>query len=130
MKTLYPAVIVFGVSIASLSLGNILLKISMERFSALTGAGVPAMLALERVPQLPLGIGLMILQFFCTITLFKWGWDVSTVIPIMGLSYVAMGILGKWMLGEPVSAMRWFGILLIVLGVFFVARSVAPGKAA
>ena len=46
------------------------------------------------------------------------------LIPIMGLCYVGTAIMGKWMLGEPVNATRRFGIVLIIVGVIFVARSV------
>ena len=70
----------------------------------------------------------MIVQFIGTLTLFKWGWDASVVVPVLGLSYVATAILGKWMLGEPVNAMRWFGIFLIVVGVVCIARSVTQAK--
>jgi len=128
MRPLFHAVIVFAVSIASLSAGNILLKMGMDRFGAQTAAGMPAVQALVKTPQLPLGIVLMIIQFVGTLTLFKWGWDASVVIPIMGLCYVGTAILGKWMLGEPVNAMRWFGIFLIIVGVFFVARSATQTK--
>ena len=128
MRPLFHAVIVFAVSIASLSAGNILLKMGMDRFGALTDSGVPVVQALVKVPQLPIGIVLMTVQFIGTMLLFKWGWDASVVIPIMGLCYVGTAILGKWMLGEPVNAMRWFGILLIIVGVFFVARSAAQAK--
>jgi uncharacterized membrane protein len=58
--------------------------------------------------------------------LLKWGWDASVLIPIMGLCYVGTPIMGKWMLGEPVNATRWFGIVLIIVGVIFVTRSVTP----
>lgn len=129
MRPLFHAVVVFAISIASLSAGNILLKMGMDRFGALTASGVPTAQALMKSPQLPLGIVLMIIQFVGTLTLFKWGWDASVVIPIMGLCYVGTAIMGKWMLGEPVNAMRWFGIFLIIVGVFFVARSVTPAKA-
>jgi multidrug transporter EmrE-like cation transporter len=129
MRPLFHAVIVFAVSIASLSAGNILLKMGMDRFGTLTTSGVPTVSALMKSPQLPLGIVLMIIQFIGTLTLFKWGWDASVVIPIMGLCYVGTAIMGKWLLGEPVNAMRWFGIFLIILGVFFVARSVTQAKA-
>jgi multidrug transporter EmrE-like cation transporter len=129
MRPLFHAVVVFAISIASLSAGNIFLKMGMDRFGALTDSGVPVVQALVKVPQLPLGIVLMIIQFVGTLTLFKWGWDASVVIPIMGLCYVGTAIMGKWMLGEPVNAMRWFGIFLIILGVIFVARSVTQAKA-
>jgi drug/metabolite transporter (DMT)-like permease len=129
MKPLFHAVIVFAVSIASLSAGNILLKMGMDRFGELTASGVPAVQALVKVPQLPIGIVLLVVQFLGTMTLFKWGWDASVVIPVFGLSYVGTAILGKWMLDEPVNALRWLGILLIMCGVFLVARSVTPAKA-
>jgi drug/metabolite transporter (DMT)-like permease len=129
MRPLFHAVAVFAVSIASLSAGNILLKMGMDRFGALTGSGVPIAQALVKSPQLPAGIILMTVQFVGTLTLFKWGWDVSVVIPVMGLCYVGTAILGKWLLGEPVNATRWLGIFLIVLGVVFIARSVTQAKA-
>jgi multidrug transporter EmrE-like cation transporter len=128
MRPLFHAVIVFAVSIASLSAGNILLKMGMDRFGALTDSGVPVMQALVKVPQLPIGIVLMTVQFIGTLTLFKWGWDASVVIPIMGLCYVGTAIMGKWVLGEPVNALRWFGIFLIILGVVFIAHSVTQAK--
>ncbi|MDD5139073.1 MAG: hypothetical protein PHY43_02300 [Verrucomicrobiales bacterium] len=129
MRPLFHTVVVFAISIASLSAGNILLKMGMDRFGALTTSGVPTVQALVKVPQLPIGIVLMTVQFIGTMLLFKWGWDASVVIPIMGLCYVGTAILGKWMLGEPVNATRWFGIFLIILGVIFVARSVTQAKA-
>src|SRR6267378_2758756 len=128
MRSLFHAIVVFAISIASLSAGSILLKMGMDRFGALTTSGVPAVQALVKTPQLPLGIVLMVVQFLGTMLLFKWGWDASVVIPIMGLCYVGTAILGKWMLAEPVNSMRWFGIFLIILGVFFVARSATQAK--
>ena len=128
MKNTTYAVLLFAVAIASLSLGNILLKQGTNRYDALTAAGLPAARALWNTPQITAGVLLMIIQFGCTLTLFKWGWDASVVIPVLGLSYIAMAVLGKWMLGEPVNAMRWLGIFLITLGVFFVARSGAAEK--
>jgi len=128
MRPLFHAVLVFALSIASLSAGNILLKMGMDRFGALTASGVPTVQALIQAPQLPAGIVLMTVQFIGTLLLFKWGWDASVVVPIMGLCYVGTAILGKWMLGEPVNNLRWFGIFLIVHGVLCVSRSVTPAK--
>jgi drug/metabolite transporter (DMT)-like permease len=128
MRPLFHAVAVFAVSIASLSAGNILLKVGMDNFGKYTASGIPALQALVKAPQLPIGIVLMSVQFIGTLTLFKWGWDASVVVPLMGLSYVVTAIMGKWMLGEPVNSLRWLGIFLITLGVFFVARSVTQAK--
>jgi len=128
MKNLTSAVFVFALSIASLSFGNILLKLGMTRYDTLTATGLPAARALWNTPQITAGVLLMFVQFGCTMTLFRWGWDVSVVLPVMGLCYAAMAFLGRWMLDEPVNAMRWFGIILIMAGVFFVARSGVAGR--
>jgi drug/metabolite transporter (DMT)-like permease len=128
MKNLTSTMFVFAISIASLSFGNILLKLGMTRYDTLTAAGTPVARAIWNTPQITAGVLLMFIQFGCTMTLFKWGWDVSVVLPVMGLCYVVMAFLGKWMLAEPVNATRWFGIILIMAGVFFVARSGVPGK--
>lgn len=128
MRPLFHSVAVFAICIASLSAGNILLKMGMDRFGSLTASGIPSVQAWLQSPQLALGMALMMIQFVGTLALFKWGWDASVVIPVMGLCYVGMAILGKWVLGEPVNAMRWLGILLIISGVFFVARSAAQAK--
>jgi len=50
------------------------------------------------------------------------GWDASVVIRSWAC-LMSHGHHGKWLLGEPVNAMRWLGIFLIILGVFFIARS-------
>jgi len=128
MKNLTPAIFIFAVSIASLSFGNILLKLGMTRYDILTTAGMPAVRAIWNTPQIITGVLLMFVQFGCTMTLFRWGWDVSVVLPVMGLCYAAMALLGKWMLDESVNGSRWFGIILIIAGVFFVARSGVAGK--
>jgi drug/metabolite transporter (DMT)-like permease len=127
-EAFFQAVVVFAVSIASLSAGNILLKLGMDHYGALTSSGISGLQAMLKEPQLPLGVLLMTVQFIGTLTLFKWGWDATVVVPVMGLSYVGTAILGKWMLGEPVNAMRWSGIVLVILGVIFIARSVTQAK--
>ena len=128
MKNFTASVILFAVAIVSLSYGNILLKLGMDRYGALTAAGLTAGQALGKAPQLIGGVTLMLVQFICTLILFKWGWEASVVIPVLGLCYLVMAVLARWMLGEPVNATRWFGISLIVLGVFFVARSATTVK--
>ena len=49
--------------------------------------------------------------------------DISFVQPILALTYVFTPILGIFILRENVPAMRWVGIIVIILGVFIVART-------
>lgn len=128
MKPIIPAVVVFAVSIASLSLGSIFLKMGADRCNMLMASGLSFSQALIKSPMLMAGVALMLLQFGGTMVLFKWGWDVSVVVPMFGLCYVLTAFLAKWMLHEPVGWMRWLGILLIVLGIVCVARSGSPAK--
>ena len=128
MNHLFLAVILFAIGIACLAFGNSLLKLGMVHYGRQTAAGATFFQALMKAPQLPLGVFLLTVEFIVTLILFKWGWDASVVIPIMGLSYVLNAVIGKWMLGEPVHAVRWVGIFLIVVGVAFVVQSVSPAK--
>lgn len=128
MKFIVPSIFVFAACIGSLALGNVLLKMGTHRMGELTAAGLPAWRAFLKTPELPIGALLMVVQFAGTMVLFSWGWDASVVIPTLGLCYVVIAFLGKWLLHEPVGPLRWVGILFIIVGVFFVARSAATTK--
>jgi len=43
--------------------------------------------------------------------------------PALSLTYVVSAILAVLVLNEPVSLLRWMGILVIIAGVMIVARS-------
>lgn len=49
--------------------------------------------------------------------------DVSIAYPMLSLGYVVNAVAAWWLFGEALSPMRWTGILLILAGVFVVARS-------
>lgn len=51
--------------------------------------------------------------------------DISFVQPILALTYVVTPILAIFLLNEHVKPMRWLGILIIIIGVFIVARTAA-----
>src|SRR5258707_3994034 len=78
-ETFFQAVVVFAVTIASLSAGNILLKLGMDHYGALTSSRIPGLQAMVKEPQLPLCVLLMTMQFIRTLTLFTCGCDASVV---------------------------------------------------
>ena len=49
--------------------------------------------------------------------------EISHIYPFMALSYVLVALFSLWLFSENVTAVRWIGIALICLGVFFVAKS-------
>jgi drug/metabolite transporter (DMT)-like permease len=49
--------------------------------------------------------------------------EVSAAYPILGLSFVLTTLFAKLILGETVSAYRWFGVALITLGATLMAAA-------
>lgn len=66
-----------------------------------------------------LGIGMMAIGFFALLGAFSIA-NVSFVVPVTALSYLAGACGGIFFLGESVSVERWIGIVLVVVGVTLV----------
>jgi len=118
------ALFLFTGSIGSLAVANVLLKVGMDRLAVLQAASGFVWREALTVWELPVGVLLMTLQFVGMLTLFKWGWDASVVVPVFGLNYALTALLSQWFLGESVHGLRWLGIVLVVSGVALIARSV------
>jgi drug/metabolite transporter (DMT)-like permease len=72
-----------------------------------------------RVPWMWLGVGMMALAFFSLLGALSI-YNVSFVVPVTALSYVVGAFGGVVFLRERVGFQRWFGVLLISLGVALV----------
>jgi uncharacterized membrane protein len=49
--------------------------------------------------------------------------ELSKVVPLYSLSYVAIALIGQLFLGEDVTLQRWLGIATIITGVVVLLRS-------
>jgi drug/metabolite transporter (DMT)-like permease len=118
--------IIFAVGIAMGSVGGIFMKI---------GAGQIGRIEINSFGQLvdflfklftnPPSLAGVVLYFGAAVV---WSYlltklELSLVQPILALTYVLTPILAIFLLQEQVSALRWTGILIIVAGVYVVARS-------
>ena len=72
-----------------------------------------------RVPWMWLGVGMMAVAFFALLWALSI-YDVSFVVPVTALSYVAGAIGGVVFLREHVSLQRWLGVSLVAIGVALV----------
>ena len=72
-----------------------------------------------RVPWMWIGVGMMAVAFFALLAALSI-FNVSFVVPVTALSYVAGAFGGATFLGERVSKQRWLGVLLVMLGVTLV----------
>lgn len=73
-------------------------------------------------PWVGLGVVLQASFFFLYLTLLSRA-EVSQVLPMTAFDYIVVALLAQMFLAEPVTAARWTGIGLIVLGVFLVSRT-------
>lgn len=66
-----------------------------------------------------LGVALMTLAFFSLLAVLSFE-NVSFVVPVTALSYVAGALGGMFFLHEKVSNRRWIGIICVCVGVTLV----------
>ncbi|MGA8145104.1 MAG: hypothetical protein WB987_14555 [Candidatus Acidiferrales bacterium] len=66
-----------------------------------------------------LGVALMAVAFFALLAMLSVE-NVSFVVPVTALNYVAGALGARLFLGEHVSARRWTGVLFVCVGVTFV----------
>jgi uncharacterized membrane protein len=78
-------------------------------------------------PWVMLGISLLILWLLSRMALLSWA-DLSYVLPVTSLGYVASAIIGRFFLSEQITPVRWAGTLLIVAGTVLVGVGSPHGK--
>ncbi len=102
--------------IVSNTLGNFALAYGMR--GRIT-ASIPDYLRVIFTPWVMVGISLLILWLLSRMALLSWA-DLSYVLPVTSLGYVANAVMGRFFLGETITAARWAGTLLIVAGTMLV----------
>ena len=70
-----------------------------------------------------LGIALQLAFFVAYLLVLSWA-DYSYVQPVsQSLSYPIIALLGRYVLGESITPLRWAGVAIICCGVFMVGRT-------
>jgi drug/metabolite transporter (DMT)-like permease len=120
-------VVVFG------SAGDVCLKHGMSQVGEITLSNWHELFSAIFHPSVAVGIVLLTLFFVNYLSALSFA-DLTYVLPATSIGYVGMALLAKYFLREEISVYRWLGILLIVLGVGFIARgpalTVEPSPAA
>lgn len=118
--------LIFFVGITTGSFGGILMKMGADRIGSFQINGVAEGFSyILKVLTNPFSFSGLVLYFLAGLI---WSYlllklDISFVQPILALTYVATPILAILFLHEKVEAMRWLGILVIIIGVIIVART-------
>lgn len=102
-------------------LGDSCLSRGMTSMPAISLAHPLSLIAAVFTPWIALGIALLICFFASYLTALSWA-DLTFVLPATAFGYVFIALLARFWLHETISLERWAGILLISLGVGFVAQ--------
>ena len=102
-------------------LGDTLLAIGMKRLGPVSLAHPSPLVHAVATPYVALGITLLIGFFASYLTALSWA-DLTYVLPTTSIGNVVIALLSRFWLHEQISASRWVGILLITIGVGFVAN--------
>lgn len=102
-------------------LGDTCLSRGMTQLPAITLAHPGSLVTAVFTPWIAAGIALLIGFFASYLTALSWA-DLTFVLPATALGNVIVALLSKFWLHEPISLERWAGIVLITVGVGFVAQ--------
>jgi drug/metabolite transporter (DMT)-like permease len=102
-------------------LGDSCLSRGMSKLPAITLAHPASLIAAIFTPWIAVGIVLLIGFFASYLTALSWA-DLTFVLPATGLGNVVIALLSRFWLHEAISPARWAGIVLITVGVGFVAQ--------
>lgn len=116
-------VILFAVIVLAGTGGELCLSHAMKQVGEATSFHpaqiVRVVLRALRQPWMWAGVSMMALAFFALLGALSM-YDVSFVVPVTALSYIAGALGGVVFLHERVSFWRWVGVLLVALGVTLV----------
>ena len=108
------------------STGVVLLKKGMTHIGDMNGVTAGEIFRVCKAgvtnPQILLGVFFEALFFLCLLILMAKS-DISFLWPLTGLSFVFATFAAIWFLDERVSAVRWIGVILIVIGAAFISYS-------
>ncbi len=108
------------------AIGNLLLSLGMRQVGSIASYSPAALVSSSlRAAANPLvlsGVAFLVVFFVAHMVILSWA-DLSYVLPMTSVGYILVAVLSWWWLGEHIDAVRWFGTVLIVLGVGFVGRT-------
>ncbi|MGB9407180.1 MAG: EamA family transporter [Terracidiphilus sp.] len=102
-------------------LGDTFLSRGMTSVPAITLAHPATLITTVFTPWIALGIALLIGFFASYLTALSWA-DLTFVLPATAFGNVIVALLARFWLNEAISLERWAGIVLITVGVGFVAH--------
>jgi drug/metabolite transporter (DMT)-like permease len=120
-KLLPRQYMILGLVAVSAPLGDTCLSRGMTHLPAISLAHPATLIAAVFTPWIALGIALLIGFFASYLTALSWA-DLTFVLPATAFGNVIVALLSRFWLHEAISYQRWAGVVLITVGVGFVAQ--------
>ncbi len=115
------------VSIMLLSAGQTSLKYGLNAIGGVSlSGGIDNFMKLFQTPWVIVGFALYGISAILWLDVLS-KLDFSLAFPMVGLTYVFTLLIGRFFFGETIGWERILGVALIVLGIFFLARSGSAG---
>ena len=112
---------ILGLVAVCAPLGDACLSRGMTHLPAITLAHPASLVSAVFTPWIAVGIALLIGFFASYLTALSWA-DLTYVLPATAFGNVIVALLSRYWLQQPISLQRWAGIVLITVGVGFVAH--------
>jgi drug/metabolite transporter (DMT)-like permease len=113
--------LILGTVAVCAPLGDTCLSRGMTNLAPISLAHPMTLIAAVFTPWVACGIALLIGFFASYLTALSWA-DLTFVLPATAFGNVIVALLARFWLREPISLERWAGIVLITVGVGFVAQ--------
>ncbi len=107
-----------AIVIVANALGNFFIARGMRGLPELQGSPLQMIQAIF-APMVTVGVVLLIVWLLARMMLLSWA-DLSYMLPVTSLGYVANALLGRFFLNEHITPQRWAGTFLIVGGTILV----------
>jgi drug/metabolite transporter (DMT)-like permease len=113
--------LILGLVALCAPLGDTCLSRGMTQVPNISLAHPATLVAAVFTPWIALGIALLIGFFASYLTALSWA-DLTFVLPATAFGNVIVALFARFWLHESISLERWAGIVLITVGVGFVAN--------
>lgn len=113
--------LILGLVALCAPLGDTCLSRGMTSLPPITLAHPLSLISAVFTPWIAAGIALLIGFFASYLTALSWA-DLTYVLPATAFGNVIVALLSRFWLHEAISWQRWAGIVLITVGVGFVAQ--------
>lgn len=120
-KLLPRQYLILGLVALCAPLGDTCLSRGMTQVPAITLAHPLTLITAVFTPWIAIGIALLIGFFASYLTALSWA-DLTFVLPATAFGNIIVALFARFWLQETISWQRWAGVVLITIGVGFVAN--------